>query len=114
VEAVIEVALAGLAAGYLAYLLAVSDARPHWYKMWQYVWAIKVAPRGWEGKPFSCLVCMSFWLSALAMLPRVLWQAGQPSWSQLAAWAIVHWAVEVFAASAVALLIGMTLGALRR
>lgn len=53
----------GLGAGYLAYLLTQSTAAPRWWYRFQSWWPL------WGGKPFRCMICMSFWLSLLLLLP---------------------------------------------
>lgn len=59
-----SIATAGLGAAYLVYVLTISNARPTWWRRFQYWWG-RAAPEGWDGKPFACPVCMSLWCSLL-------------------------------------------------
>lgn len=57
---------AGLAAGFLSYLLTQSDAAPKWWKLFQLWWFDHGL---WKGKPFSCMLCMSFWCAFMFTVP---------------------------------------------
>lgn len=63
-----DVVFAGLGSGYLVYMLMYSDAAPGWWKRWQGWWEATKLGFIWKGKPFSCSLCMSFWVGLLATI----------------------------------------------
>jgi len=71
-DTLIRTVVTGLAAGYLSYLLIVSSSSP---KIWQRFvsWWSRLIPR-WEGKPFNCVLCLSFWLVLLQVIPMYAWR----------------------------------------
>ncbi len=98
-----NILLAGLGAGYLTYLLTISHARPEcWANLQQ--WWKRTGPAAWDGKPITCMVCMSMWTS-LPLL-ALLWLGARPSWNRF----FPEW----LASAAISLLLSMIMGALRK
>jgi hypothetical protein len=57
------VAIVGLAAGFISYLVVDSSAMPKWWYKFIDWWKEK-SPWG-SAKPFTCSLCMSFWVSVV-------------------------------------------------
>lgn len=119
-----DVMIPGLAAGYLAYLLAGgSGAEPEWWKIFLNRWT-RVAPKSWDGKPFGCAVCQSFWWALVLQAPRLTQLVFLQGYRQLSSWGLSAWIFvaillaqaffEVFATAAVSLLVVHILGVSRR
>jgi len=62
------VLLAGLATGFVVHLLVDSGAAPAWWYRFVTWWA----KHFFKGKPFTCALCMSFWVSLLFLLLALL------------------------------------------
>ena len=100
-----NILIAGLSAGYLVYVLTVSHARPDWWAHFQNWWRTVAAPAAWNGKPFTCAVCMSFWMAGLTS--SLHWIGRRPISMPIV---LLEW----LAATAISLLLVMIMGWLRK
>jgi hypothetical protein len=103
-----DATLIGLAVGFLTYWLVQSDAKLGWWIRFQTWWSNKV-PASWNGKPFTCPLCMSFWLSFVIYTYRTLvGYIGAPYGDmQLWLWTAGTTVSYLFASSAISLLFVM-------
>lgn len=98
----------GIGAGYLVYIAVLSHARPEWWAKLQ-AWWRRTGPAAWDGKPITCGVCMSFWISLFLSVPRWATEARAPRKQHL-----TRWATEAFATAAISLAVFLVLGRLRK
>lgn len=64
-DALAETVMVGLAVGYLVRTFVQNiDTIPGWLRRLYDAWR-EIAPDSWDGKPFRCSICMSFWGSVI-------------------------------------------------
>lgn len=74
-----NVFVVGLAAGYITYLVVDSSSMPQWWYRFRDWWRDKFfIGKAFHGKPFTCNLCMSFWVSVALILIQCLWIIGDP------------------------------------